>query len=152
MTTQPFWLVLAADRYAEVPLMACQQTIRCDSHLRAVDSASQHLKQHNAQAPHIIGSIIHDRGRQVGDGCYELRRAVLWCAVLIQQVLCKQALPCDCLMACTHKCLMACKHTSSSSNSQHTRAILLCSTAMIKQPVENSTQPSGSQSCSRCHT
>ena len=57
-------------------------------YLRATDSASQHLEEHHPQAPYIIGGVIHDGGRQIGDGRYQLRRAVLWCAILIQQVSC----------------------------------------------------------------
>ena len=52
-------------------------------HLPAGNGIHQHLEEDDTQAPHVIGCVVHDRGGQVGDGCNELRGAVLGGAVLI---------------------------------------------------------------------
>lgn len=57
-------------------------------HLPAGDGVHQHLEEDDTQAPHVIGCVVHDRGGQVGDGCNELRGAVLGGAVLVQPMLC----------------------------------------------------------------
>lgn len=44
-----------------------------EGHLPPWDGVHEHLEEDHTQAPHVICSIIHDGGRQVGDCCNELR-------------------------------------------------------------------------------
>ena len=63
-------------------------------YLRTRDRTDQQLEHDHSQAPQVACCIVHEWRRQAGDGCYELRCAVLRRAVLIQQVLCVQWTSC----------------------------------------------------------